>query len=193
MIQTALLIALISLTVGALSAQAMSLELAIRLIGSAVGDMRSIDTDGDGTPDKDANCFDVDLIDPGSGLHIGTASDCISDAEVLNPNDPACQLPDSFDGCVVRLIDTTFFRFNDGTMVSQGGVSIQPAVDAETIKAGRSHITGSFPTGNNITYGMERFEGVQGSVRLSGGVDMSKLVSDNIIDFDCLFILRANK
>jgi hypothetical protein len=188
----ALVVTFVSLSMGLLSAQAAS--LVVQLAGTAVGEMRQIDTNGDGTPDKEANCFDVDLVDPNSGEKLGTGSDCLSDLEVLNPGDPGCENPDeSIGGCDVRLLDTTIFNFSDGTLVSQGAVSIPVANDEDTLDAGITHVTGSFPTENNILYGTGRFENVQGKVRVSGGVNMSTTVKTNEITFDCFFHLQLEE
>lgn len=189
----ALIVTFVSLSIGLLSAQARSLEFVVQLAGTAVGELRNIDTDGDGSPDQEANCFDVALIEPNSGLQVGEASDCLSNVEVLNADDPDCDPDDSLVGCAVRLVDTTIFRFTDGTIVAQGAVSIPVVLDDDSRAAGVTHITGSFPTGDNILYGTERFKGVKGNVRLSGAVDMSNTVANNEITFDCLFILRANR
>lgn len=187
----ALIVTFVSLSIGSLSAHA--LNLVVQLAGTAVGETREIDTDGDGVPDKEANCFDLDLVDPNNGLKVGTGSDCLSDLEVLNPDDPDCNPAESLVGCAVRLIDTAILQFNDGTIVSQGAVSIPVVLDDGTRDAGISHITGSFPTENNILYGTERFEGVQGSVRVSGGVDMTDTVAANEITFDCFFYLQTEE
>ncbi|MDH3605170.1 MAG: hypothetical protein OEU26_36705 [Candidatus Tectomicrobia bacterium] len=193
LLTTTLLVALGSFSLAPLSAHARSLEYVVKLAGAAVGEMRHIDTDGDGAPDKEANCFDVPLTDPNTGLTVGTGSDCLSDLEVLNENDAGCNSADSLVGCAVRLIDTTIFEFDDGTLVSQGPVSIPVVLDEVSPGAGITHITGSFPVENNILYGTGRFEGGTGSVRLSGGVDMSETVSDNEIIFDCFFALHVNR
>lgn len=188
----ALIVTLISLSFGLLSAQALS--LVVQLGGTAVGETRQIDTDGDGAPDKEANCFDVDLVDPNSGLKLGIGSDCLSDLEVLNPGEPGCEDPAaSIAGCNVRLIDTTIFQFIDGTIVSQGAVSLPVALDEGSLNAGITHVTGSFPTENNILYGTGRFENVQGRVRVSGGVNMSNTVAANEITFDCFFYVQTEE
>jgi hypothetical protein len=189
---TTLVVTVVSLSIGLLSAQAGSVVL--RLAGTQVGETRQIDTDGDGVPDKEANCFDVDLVDPNNGLKLGTGSDCLSDVEVLNPGAPGCEDPTvSIAGCNVRLIDTAIFQFSDGTIVSQGAVSLPVALDEGTLNAGITHVTGSFPTDNNILYGTGRFENVQGRVRVSGGVNMTNTVAGNEITFDCFFHLQTEE
>jgi hypothetical protein len=191
LLTTTLLSALVSLSLGLMAAHALNLQYVVQLAGTAVGETRQIDTDGDGVPDKEANCFDLPLTDPNTGLTVGTGSDCLSDVEVLNEADDACNPADSLEGCAVRLVDTTIFQFASGTIVSQGPVSIPVVLDAGSSAAGVTHITGSFPAENNILYGTGVFEGVTGTVRVSGGVNMSNTVSDNEITFDCFFALRA--
>jgi hypothetical protein len=188
---TTLVITVVSLFIGLLSAQAGNVVL--HLAGTQVGETRQIDTDGDGAPDKEANCFDVALVDPNSGLQLGTGSDCLSDVEVLNPDDPACNPAESLVGCAVRLIDTAIFQFIDGTVVAQGAGRLPVVLDDSSRSAGITHVTGSFPTTNNILYGTGRFENVQGQVRVSGAVDMTNTVAANEITFDCFFYLQIEE
>jgi hypothetical protein len=67
------------------------------------------------------------------------------------------------------------------------------ALDEGTLNAGITHVTGSFPTDNNILYGTGRFENVQGRVRVSGGVNMTNTVAANEITFDCFFHLQTEE
>ncbi|MDH3605093.1 MAG: hypothetical protein OEU26_36315 [Candidatus Tectomicrobia bacterium] len=167
--------------------------LVLRMVGTQVGEMREIDTDGVGGPDTTANCFDITLEDPKTNEFVGIASDCLYNDEVLNVDDPACDSAASLVGCSVRLVDTAFFRLYSGTFVSQGTVSIQPVIDNDSKRGGISHITGSYPKGDNIRYGLEAYARKKGQVRLSGAVDMSRLASHNEISFDCLFHIHMDK
>jgi hypothetical protein len=167
-------------------------ELVLRMVGTTVGETREIDTDGNGEADTTANCFDIILEDPHTNEFVGIATDCLYDVEVLNVDDPACNSTESLVGCSVRLVDTAFFRLYSGTFVSRGAVTIQPVTDEDTGNAGITHITGSHPDGDNIRYGLEAYAGKTGQVRLYGAVDMSKVVSDNEITFDCIFIILLN-
>lgn len=164
-------------------------NLVVNLLGAADAVERDLDVDGDGVIDVvGALCFDADLVDPSQDRVIGSASDCLSDIEVLEPE---CLDDGNFDGCTVRLTDTTIFNFRNGTIISQESVSIQPFVDEESLSTGFTHMTGSPPIGPNVTFvspAYRRF--ADGSVRLSGIVDMSTLASEGRIDFDCLFVIK---
>ena len=193
MFTMALLVAFVGLSTDVWLAHAQKTERVIRMVGTAVGEMREIDTNGNGRPDTMANCFDVTIVDPSTDEFVGIASDCLSDVEVLNEDDPECNSTESLVGCSVRLVDTAFFRYYDGTIVSRGTVTIQPVTDRDSAKAGITHITGSVPPNNNIPYGLESYAQVKGKVRLSGAVDMTDTVSLNTITFDCVFLMSYRK
>ena len=59
---------------------------------------------------------------------------------------------------------------------SQGGVTF-------------THVTGANGDGG-IQYGTGRFGNAAGDARLSGLVDLSRLVTDGEITFDCLFVVE---
>lgn len=148
----------------------------VRLIGTAVGEMRTVpDIDGDGVDDM-GNCFDLTLVDANTGKVIGTGTDCLSNVQEVG------------DG--LALTGTAFFNFEDGTLVTRGLTTVQPKTHGSTTI---THITGAVPTGdsNDIISGTGQFEGVKGGVRLSGAVDMERVVSDNEITFNCVFIIPA--
>lgn len=122
-----------------------------------------------------ATCFDMDLIDAKTGNVIGRGSDCLSDVAPVG------------DG--LQLIATTFFYFPGGTLVSRGGVTVQPITIGSTEF---THITGAVPSQyeSNVIYGDGKFKKAYGgSVRLSGAVNMSQLNTAGEITFDCLFVI----
>ncbi len=80
------------------------------------------------------------------------------------------------------------FNIKKKVLVSVGDVTIQPNL---TEDPNVTHITGSFPTENNIVYGTKKFEDASGTVRLSGGVDMSDF--PNTIFFDCIFLVNLHE
>ncbi|MDH3890733.1 MAG: hypothetical protein OEV49_06580 [candidate division Zixibacteria bacterium] len=131
------------------------------------------DIDGDGAVDS-ATCFDVDLYD-GTGKKIGTATDCLS---MITPV-----------GDGLALIGTTIFHLPNGTFVSRGNTSVQPITVSVATPA--THVTGAIPIdgSNGVLSGTGAYEGFTAQVRLSGAVDMSKLDSDGLITFDCLFAI----
>ena len=124
-------------------------------------------------------CFDMDLIDARTGRVIGSGSDCLSEIT-------------QFDNGAMSLTATSFFHFRHGTLVSQGLVTVQPklhGLDEFT------HVTGAAPPPyeNNVIYADGKFKNAEGSVRLSGLVNLSRLESNYIIDFDCVFIIDIKK
>jgi len=123
----------------------------------------------------DAACFDLDLVDLKTDHTIGWATDCLSN---INPV-----------GDGLALTGTTFFHFNEGTLVSRGLTTVQPVLHGS---ANFTHITGAIPepTDDSVIWGDGRFKKADGPVRLSGAVNLSKLASDGEITFDCVFLIR---
>lgn len=148
----------------------------VKLVGTAVGEMRTVpDIDGDGVDDM-GNCFDLTLIDANTGKVLGTGTDCLSMVQEVG------------DG--LALTGTAFFNFEDGTLVTRGLTTVQPKTHGSSTI---THITGAIPTdeSNDILSGTGQFEGVRGGVRLSGAVNMDRVASDNEITFNCVFIIPA--
>ena len=148
----------------------------VELVGTATGEVRTIN----GT---EQTCFDVNMTDPSSGLSIGTATDCLDMATVTPIGETAG----------FTIVNTTFFNFEDGTIVSRSDTTIQPA-NEPLPSSGATHITGEIASGDNILseMGTERFQGATGSTRLSGAVDMSKL-GDGVLTFACIFVINVNE
>lgn len=84
--------------------------------------------------------------------------------------------------------NTTFFHLPGGTIVSLSRTTIQPV---ETPTAGATHITGEVADSQNIlaSQGTGKFWNVEGSTRLSGAVNLSRLGAENIVTFDCVFLI----
>ena len=150
-------------------------SIVVALQGTAQGQPKTLDLPGGPV---DATCFQVDLINLESGRVIGSGADCLTNIQPL--------------GAGVSLTDYTIFDFPSGSIVSQSEVSIQPAQMAGFPQV--SHLTGSHPMpwDNNVLMGTRRFRNATGQVRLSGGVDMSKLASDGQITFDCIFVITLD-
>ena len=148
----------------------------VQIRGTDIGEMRMVpDIDGDGKDDE-ANCFDVELVDLVTNKVIGTATDCLANVTMVG------------DG--IALIGTTYFNFEEGTIVSRGRTTVQPVTHDYK---GITHISGASPSGeNDILNGTGIFEGATGSVRLSGLVDMSKAMSENKMTFDCIFVITLD-
>lgn len=150
-------------------------HLVIQFKGTAMAVPTEYDTDGDGIADTSAPCFEAPIFDPSTGKEIGTGADCLD----VQSND---------DGNI-QLTGTGFFHLDDGTIVVQGLTTVRPVLqpthrgDIEF-----THITGANGDGG-VMYGTGRYKGASGAVRLSGQVDMSRLDSDGMIHFDCIFII----
>jgi len=137
------------------------------------------DIDGD-LEDDDAICFDVELVNGKNRQVIGTATDCLSNIA------PA--------GLGLQLVGTTFFHLPQGTLITRGNTTVQPVPVGHPITTpdGQmiTHITGASDVGNAVIGGTGRFENSEGTVRLSGMVDMTNFsVEGTPIAFDCLFII----
>ncbi len=147
-------------------------NIAVRLVGTAVkynGDTLFEDF---GLEPAGALCYDVDLVDAKTGNVIGTATDCLTDINLVG------------DG--VALTGTTFFYFPGGTVVSRGLTTVQPTTHGAD---GFTHITGAIPQpgDNNVVYGDGKFKNASGPVRLSGAVNLTSFPAQ--ATFDCVFIL----
>ena len=153
-------------------------QIAVVLSGTATGETREIS----GSP---MECFDVDLLDPSSGKVIGKGTDCLDLNSIEMIGD---------DGGM-QLNNTTFFKFDEGTIVSISLTAVQPFSDPLP-SSGPTHITGEVSTGDNIIadMGTGKYEGVTGSTRLSGSIDMSKFDGPGTeMTFDCIFVITLSK
>ncbi len=160
-------------------------SMVYQLKGTAIGEMRDIDTDGDGVPDTMATCFDVGLYDPRTGNQIGTATDCLSDVNVVIDDDPA----NAPLGWNIALTGTTFFNLPGGTLVAQGLTTVRPTLQM-TVRDGQeyTHVTGANGD-DGIRYGTGMFQNFDGTARLSGLVNLAELATMGQITFDCLFVV----
>ena len=170
----------------AASPSAMGTNLVVQVKGTSVAETRDIDTDGDGIVDTTADCYEIQLYDPRTGHQIGTATDCLSDIDVPIDDDPGTPPM----GWNLALTGTTFFHLPGGTLVTQGLTTVRPVLHP-TAQGGVdfTHTTGANGDGG-FQYGTGKFAPVSsGTARLSGLVDLSRLVSDSEITFDCLFVI----
>lgn len=142
-------------------------RLAVVVKGTAMGEFRDI-----GGVSMD--CFDVDLVDAASGRIIGRGTDCLDLSSIVG--DP------SVGGFAIS--NTTFFDLPGGTLTSQNRTTIQPVIEGSPES---THITGDIAEAMNVLDGTGRFQGAEGTVRLTGAVDMSRFFSDNMISFNCVF------
>ncbi|MEM7258592.1 MAG: hypothetical protein AAF404_14535 [Pseudomonadota bacterium] len=153
-------------------------RLVLNLKGTATGTERSYDTDADGINDTTAICFDAPIEDPATGAQIGTGSDCL---DVV-----------SNDGGNIQLVGTGFFELDGGMLVVQGQTTVRPVLQP-TVRDGITftHVSGANGDAG-LMYGTGIYDNTSGKVRLSGLVDMSRVESDSIIYFDCIFIVEFN-
>lgn len=134
--------------------------------------------DGSGT--IEGTCFDVKLYNLDNGFQIGTATDCLSDIE-----------DNVGDGDSIKLVGTTIFNFTGGgQFVTRGNTTVRQMLHGQS---NFTHITGAEPSGgNDILSGTKQFKNAEGSARLSGLVNLSELVSDGKITFDCIFVINLD-
>ncbi|MDH3948172.1 MAG: hypothetical protein OEU74_04340 [Gammaproteobacteria bacterium] len=151
----------------------------LNLVGTgAMYDGLVPDIDGDGHDDP-AICFDVNLVDMLNQRNAGTATDCLSN---VTPT-----------GTGVALVGTTYFNLPQGELVVRGNTTVQPVFHPTVTPAEQTitHITGAASPDNAVISGTRNFAGAEGTVRLSGMVDMTNF-NGNVgdpISFDCLFVV----
>ena len=153
------------------------MQIAVVLAGTATGETRDIN----GSP---MECFDVDLLDPSNGKVIGKGTDCLdlNSIELIG------------DGGGMQLENTTFFNFDEGTVVSISLTTAQPVSDPLPT-SGATHVTGEVSSGDNILaeMGTGKYKGVTGSTRLSGTIDLSKFAGPGTeVTFDCIFVISLS-
>ena len=161
---------------GGFSKTGDDLQIAVILAGTATGETRDIN----GSP---MECFDVKLYSPSSGEVIGTGTDCLDLATIS---------PIGEDGGF-QINNTTFFHFDEGTIVSLSRTTIQPISDPLPT-SGPTHLTSESSSDDNIiaNLGTGDFKGASGSTRLSGSVDMTEFTGPGSpITFDCIFVIKV--
>jgi hypothetical protein len=125
------------------------------------------------------SCFELDLVDPASGVVVGIGVDCLAPT----PVGPAGNI---FDAIEVEAF--SFFMLPGGSFVSNGLTSVRAFVPGIGDAGGAfTHVTGSLPDGNNIIGANGQFVD-EGSVRVSGAVDLSGFAPT--ISFNCLWIVQ---
>ncbi|MDR4516423.1 MAG: hypothetical protein MRK00_03395 [Nitrosomonas sp.] len=96
----------------------------------------------------------------------------------------------------LALVGTTYFHLPQGTLITRGNTTVQPALQPIVTPSGQpiTHITGAANDGNGVIGGTGSFKNSVGSVRLSGMVDMTNFGGNagNPIVFDCLFVIDLN-
>ncbi|MEN8251222.1 MAG: hypothetical protein ABFS32_19975 [Bacteroidota bacterium] len=151
-------------------------NISVRMVGTGTAFPDKVLFEAFGLTPLGGSCFDADLIDVKTGNVIGTATDCLSSIEGSETDNG------------LMLTGTTFFFFPGGTLVSQGLTTVQPVLHGSV---NFTHITGAVPSygENSVVYGDGKFKNAAGPVRLSGAVNLSALLSNGRITFDCVFII----
>jgi hypothetical protein len=147
----------------------------VQMKGKAVGETRTIPSI-EATGTTEGNCFDVPLLDPKNQNHLGTATRCFTDVQTVR------------DG--LALTETTFLKFEDGTIVARSRVTIQPLLDDS---AEMTHLMGAVPppfvTNLLVEHSTGAFKGMPGSFRFGGVVDLSSFRENNELTFDDLALI----
>ena len=148
-------------------------------VGTDVGEVRPIPPLGLPGVADEGLCFDIDMVDPTNGDVLGTGIDCLT---ILDA---------AADGNGIQVIGTATFQFPGGTIVARGKTSVRPKIPDHGSNAA-THITMAIPMPgeNSVLSATGAYEGLQGTVRLSGAVDLSRLASDTEITFDCLWAIK---
>ena len=153
------------------------MQIAVVLAGTAVGETRDINGSA-------MECFDVDLLDPSTGKVIGQGTDCLD----LNTIDMIG------DGGGMQLENTTFFKFDEGTVVSISLTTAKP-ISVPLPSSGPTLATAEVSTGDNVLpeLGTGKYKGLTGHTRLSGTVDLSKFAGPGTeVTFDCIFVISLS-
>ena len=134
-----------------------------------------------GIPANGSICWDFDMLDIKTGEPAGQVSDCVVIDHVVNG-------PPGGPDTGYALTGTTFFHFPGGTVVARVNTTAQPVTTGSPLF---THITGDVPLEgtDNVLYGDGKFQSASGTVRFSGGGDLSSLFIDGTIYIDCLFTL----
>jgi hypothetical protein len=118
----------------------------------------------------------LDVINVITGRVVGTGVDCLSDVVMGE------------DGSM-HLFGTTFFTLAAGEIVTQGHITVQPALRPAVTREGlvATHITGAASDAEDtVVSGTNTFKNLAANVRLQGMIDSSSL-DEGILRFSCYF------
>lgn len=160
-----------------------------------------------GLPDDDDReqsnfaCFEGDLLNLETGRVVGIGVDCLWVTGAPADATPGVATIDDGDGNQIAIspqIDAvTFFFLPGGYLVNDGLTTVRPFfVDIGDGDGRYTHMTGSMPGDTpTVVYATGRFAKTAGrvSVRLSGAVNTSRLFTDGIIDFSCMFVVENGR
>lgn len=157
--------------------------------------------DDDDREQSDFACFEGDLVNLETGRVVGIGVDCLWVIGAPADNTPGVATIDDGDGNQIAIspqIDAvTFFFLRGGYFISDGLTTVRPFFVGIGDGDGRyTHMTGSMPGDTpSIVHATGRFRSTAGrdSVRLSGAVNTSRLFTDGIIDFNCMFVVENGR
>lgn len=157
--------------------------------------------DGDDRKQSEFACFEGDLLNLETGRIVGIGVDCLWVTGAPEDATPGVATIDDGTGEQIAIspqIDAiTFFFLRGGYLVSDGLTTVRPFFVGIGDGDGRyTHMTGSMPGDTpSVVYATGRYAKTAGraSVRLSGAVNTSKLFTDGIIDFSCIFVLENGR
>ena len=176
-ITIALFVAVFSFVIAPLTAQAIGINLVVQWKGTGTAGVLPPGVGGDVVP-VGTECVIVEMVDPRTGLSLGTGYDCIVD-----------MTPVGHGGDGIKVTTYYIFAFKDGSIISLNSLTVQPVVDQGSIDVGMTHILGDFlfVDENSIQGGTKRFYNATGNVRVSGGVNLNNF--PDTIEFDDLFVI----
>ncbi len=124
---------------------------------------------------EEALGFDLPVFDLATGEQVGTVLETLAD---ITEEDTG-----------LALVGTQTFHLDDGDLTVRGLTSVSPMTHGSP---GYTHMTGGVPAEgeNNVLSGTGAYEAAQGSVRLSGAVDLSRFESEGRIGFNCIFVVE---
>lgn len=121
----------------------------------------------------DFDCHEMDVFDPVTKVKLGRGIDCLAGIT-----------PDDNGG--LTLTGVSVFMLPGGTIITKGDTSLATFIGGWGSGEGaRSHITGGYPSSDNVIATTGDFAGMGGKARLSG---MVRAGGEKMM-FDCLFVL----
>ena len=150
---------------------------------------------------SDFACFEGDLLNLETGRVVGIGVDCLWVTGAPADATPGVATIDDGAGNQIAIspqIDAvTFFFLPGGYLVNDGLTTVRPFfVDIGDGDGRYTHMTGSMPGDTpTVVYATGRFAKTadRASVRLSGAVNTSRLFTDGIIDFSCMFVVENGR
>jgi len=150
---------------------------------------------------SDFACFEGDLLNLETGRVVGIGVDCLWVTDAPADATPGVATIDDGAGNQIAIspqIDAvTFFFLPGGYLVNDGLTTVRPFFVGIGDGDGRyTHMTGSMPGDTpTVVDATGRFAKTAGraSVRLSGAVNTSRLFTDGIIDFSCMFVVENGR